>query len=92
MNEKIIKILLDHKLTDLNILDLEGKSPFFDLVLISTGNAKQSAAVFNEIRKEFKHEIQNTSVSDVWTLIDLGSTIVHIFTPEARLFYNLDHR
>jgi ribosome-associated protein len=93
LSQKVVKVkevLENIKLIDINLIDLKKKSPFFDYFVIATCNSRQASAVISELKKEFREDIKNISESDVWSLVDLGSIIVHLFNEETRKTYNLD--
>ncbi|MDP9016838.1 MAG: ribosome silencing factor [Candidatus Eremiobacteraeota bacterium] len=87
---------LDKKGEDFQIIDLEGRTIIADTFVIVTGRSKiQTRSIADaiiEAIKEGGHHIARTEgYSDGnWILLDAGSVIVHIFTPEQREFYNLE--
>jgi len=64
-------------------------------VICSADSGRQIEAISTEITSHLKKQgvLQHHSEGDAdsgWLLLDLGSVIIHIFSPEKREYYNLD--
>ena len=87
---------LDKKGEDFTVIDLEGRTIIADFFAIVTGRSKiQTRSIADAISQALKdsdHHIARTEGYNDgnWILLDAGSVIVHIFTPEQREFYNLE--
>lgn len=85
------------KAHDLRILDLRGVAAFADFFLICTGtNSRQNQAIWDEIALQMKKEANELPVnvegyqSAEWILGDYGNVVVHIFSEQARDYYDLE--
>ena len=83
--------------TDIKVLDLTGITSFADYFVICTGsNSKQIQAISDEIGIQLKkqaHELPNSLEGynqSEWVLADYGDLLVHIFSPKARDYYDLE--
>ena len=81
---------------ELLILRLTALTEFTDYFVISTGNStRQTQAMADEVTARLK-EIQVRPLhtegyaTGEWILIDYGTFVVHLFTREARRFYDLE--
>jgi ribosome-associated protein len=88
--------LEDAKAEDIVAVDLGGKSPIADHMVIASGrSSRHVSAVADKLLQTLKAEaagpirIEGLAQAD-WVLIDAGDVIVHIFRPEVRSFYNLE--
>ncbi len=84
------------KAVDLKVLDLRGIASFTDYFVICTGtNPRQIQAITDEIREQLA-QLGETPLGTEgydtaqWVLIDFGDFLVHIFSPEARQYYDLE--
>ncbi len=81
---------------DIVILDLRGKIDYADYFVICTGiNERQIRTMVGDLEREIKdRRIPRLGVEGrtdaKWVLFDLGDVIVHIFSAEARRFYDLE--
>ena len=85
------------KATDIKVLDLTGITSFADFFVICTGaNQRQVQAIGDEIGLRLKHDAGELPISmegynqAEWVLADYGDFIVHIFSPKAREYYDLE--
>ena len=93
-----IAVLAQEKLAeDVLILDMRSECTFTDYFVIATGrNARQTAAIWDEVHEKLKQEAQAIprSVDGVqegtWILADYLDVVLHVFTPEAREYYKLE--
>ncbi len=94
---KIKDILDSKKAVDINILHVQDKTVIADYFVIATGtNSTHVKALADEVEFELKktdilplsHE---GKLSNSWVLIDYGDVIVHVFSKEARDFYELEN-
>jgi ribosome-associated protein len=88
--------LADAKAEDIVAVDLGGKSPIADHMVIASGrSSRHVSAVADKLLQTLKAQtsgpirIEGLAQAD-WVLIDAGDVIVHIFRPEVRNFYNLE--
>ena len=94
--EVVREAALDKKAEDIAELDVAGRTILADTFVIVTGRSKiQTRSIADEIVERVKHGGMRVSrvegyADGNWILIDLGSTVVHVFTPEQRTFYNLE--
>lgn len=87
----------DKKATDIAVIDLTEHSDVCDYFVIATGsNNRQVDAVVDEIEErvaaacgEHPFSIEGRE-ERTWILMDYGSVVVHVFTPEAREYYRLE--
>ena len=77
-------------------IDLAGKSPMADQMIVASGrSARHVAALADHVSRKMKDagasrvRVEGLPNAD-WVLIDGGDVIVHIFRPEVREFYNLE--
>lgn len=88
---------LNKKAKDVVILDIKKISNICDYHVICSGDSSaQVKAIYQEIIGESKKEKIEIFYSEAdnscrWMLIDYASVIVHIFSQEAREFYNLEY-
>lgn len=92
---KIIKILEEKKIEDLTLYDVKDYSSISDFVIVcSASNTVATRAVSSWLEDKMKDNNQLIRMDGKrggeWIVLDFGDVIVHIFTPEARAFYNLD--
>jgi ribosome-associated protein len=96
LNE-ILKILENKKAVDVKVLPVNKKAVIADYFVIAGGTSfTHINAIAEELDYEFKKidifpKIEKNGTSNSWILLDFGNIIVHIFTKEAREFYNLEN-
>ena len=94
--EAIYEILDNKKARDLKILHVENKTVIADYFVLCTGNSStQVKSLADEV--EYKTTLRGKAPTNVegrgnvsWIVADFDNVIVHIFSREAREFYNLD--
>jgi ribosome-associated protein len=94
--EAIAEILDSKKARDIKILHVEDKTVIAEYFVLCTGNSStQVKALAGEV--EYRTEQRGLSPYSVegrdnnsWILLDYSNVIVHIFSREAREFYNLE--
>jgi ribosome-associated protein len=86
----------DKKGEDLTVIDLDGRTIVADTFVIVTGRSKiQTRSIADAISEAARADGFNVARTEGytdggWILIDLGSVVVHVFTPDQRQFYNLE--
>ena len=98
--EEILEIVraaaLDKKAEDVTDIDVGGRTILADRFVIITGRSKiQTRSIADSIAEKIgKAGLRVARVEGYadgnWILLDLGSVVVHVFTPEQRAFYNLE--
>jgi ribosome-associated protein len=87
---------LEKKGEDFVALELGGRTIVADTFVIITGRSKiQTRAIADGIAEAVRrHSLGGARTEGYadggWILIDLGTVVVHVFTPEQRTFYNLE--
>lgn len=94
--ELVTETLDDMKAKNITVLNVEDLTDVMERIVIADGTSKRHVraladslgaemkkAGFMPLGREGGHD------SD-WTLIDLGAVVVHMMTPQAREFYDLE--
>ena len=90
------RALEDKKAKDVKILKTAEPTVLADSIVICNGSSSTHIkALVDEVDKQLSEAgeppIRREGLrSDIWVLMDFGSVIVHIFTDEARKFYDLE--
>lgn len=97
MSEHIVseikELLEEHKAKSILVINTEGKTIICDHMVIATvDHEKQMRFLAQTLLREFKSVRNNPEphADDQWTLIDLGDTLVHLMTEDARATINLE--
>ncbi|MBI3698412.1 MAG: ribosome silencing factor [Acidobacteria bacterium] len=86
----------EKKAEDIAVLDLEEVASFTSFFVLCNGlNSRQNQAISDEVEKQLKQEgVRPASIEGYqqaeWILMDYGDFIVHIFSPRARNYYELE--
>jgi len=96
LRDLVISSLEDFKASDIQEIDVAGRSPLTDLIVIASGNStrhiksmaenlvmKVKAAGCPPLGVEGQRQAE-------WVLVDLNDVIVHLMLPKTRAFYNLE--
>jgi len=89
--------MADTRSTDVRVLDLRGLSPVCDYMVLATGTSpRQMRTVADDVRElaeERGHRVLggSTGTGENWTAIDLVDVVVHLFSAEARSYYDLEN-
>jgi ribosome-associated protein len=87
---------LEKKAENVSMLDIRDKAGFADFFVLATGRSVIQArsvadAVVEAAEGKWGAPMRTEGYSDgTWILVDYGAVIVHVFTPQAREFYNLE--
>ncbi len=88
--DRIIELIIEKKGFDIVIIDLRNLTLISDYFVIATGyTTDHLIAIAENIEKEFE-PFREDGRGSKWISIDYIDIIVHLFTPEAREFYNLE--
>ena len=95
--DRVAAIASDKKAMDIRVLDVRGVVSYTDYFVICSGNTeRQTKAIHDAVYEDLKREgllprrVEGARESS-WVLMDYLDVVVHIFTPEARSFYRLEH-
>ena len=94
--EAIALVLDSKKGRDIKVLHVEDKTVIAEYFVVCTGNSStQIKALADEVEYQIgRRGVQPYGVegrdNNTWLLLDYSNVIVHIFSREAREFYNLD--
>ena len=96
LERAIIAKLDDDKALDMVLIDLRGKSPMSDAMIVASGRSNRHVgALADHLLRLFKEmglgkvKVEGLPHCD-WVLLDAGDVIVHLFRPEVRTFYNIE--
>jgi ribosome-associated protein len=85
------------KAVDIRVLDLTAITAFADYFVICTGaNSRQVQAIGDEVNLQVKKQSGELPLSvegytqAEWLLADYGDLLVHVFSPKARQYYDLE--
>ena len=93
----IARILDKKKAQDLKVLKVRDLTVLTDYIVIASGS---STTQVRSLAEEVEFQLEQQGVrplrtegydSKNWILLDYGEVIVHVFYPQAREFYDLEH-
>jgi ribosome-associated protein len=93
----IVEVIADQKGEDVLLLDIQQISVLADYFVIGgVTSTRQAKAVIEDIKQGAKgafdvRPLHIEGEADTgWVLMDYGSVVVHLFTPEMRAYYDLE--
>jgi len=91
----VVDALDDKRAVDIAVLDLRAASETLDWFILASGESSlQLKALEDAVREGMKKAghypkgVEGPSAR--WVLIDYGTVVVHVMSPEAREFYDLE--
>ncbi len=94
--KKILKVIISKKAKDPIVLDIRNISNLCDYFIVCSGTSgRQLRTIFEEVIKKSKeenieiHHIEDDD-SEQWFLIDFFDFVLHIFSEEARQYYEIE--
>lgn len=97
--QDIVDYAADRNADDLMLLDIQRTSVVADYFVICSGNSDRHlkalvTAIVDGIREKWREKPLRTEGvaggGSGWLLLDYGSVVVHVFSPEARDYYRLE--
>jgi ribosome-associated protein len=92
---RILSVLDEYKAEDVVTIDLAGKTPMADFMVVASGRSqRQVQSLADYVGQAIKQisaapKIEGQAQGD-WVLVDAGDVIVHLFRPEVREFYKVE--
>ncbi len=90
------RIADDNKSEDVVIMDLRGRSGVTDFFVICTGTSDRQMRAVSDLIVEYGRKVGEKPLSVTgyetarWILLDFVDVVVHVFTAQAREFYDLE--
>lgn len=85
------------KASQITVLDLSGVGAFTDYFVICTGfSTPQVQAICEEVEEQLSKHMHRSPkhregrASAEWSLLDFGGFILHVFSEQARRYYDLE--
>ena len=92
----VTKALDEKKGMDIKLLKIDKVSSLADFFLICTGTSNTHVKTLCDYAEYAMEQLGEPMLGreghrgNSWELLDYGSVVVHVFTDEARAFYNLE--
>lgn len=96
LQQIVVSSLEDFKATDITVIDVSGKNPLTERMIIATGNSTRHVKSMAENLVVNAKAVGNPPIGiegggeGEWVLVDLNDVIVHLMLPQTRAFYNLE--
>jgi ribosome-associated protein len=93
---KAVRAALDKKASDILVLDLRDTPAFTDFFVLCSGHStRQVKAIADGVEETLRAaKVRPAHVEGYdraeWILMDYFTFIVHVFTPQTRVFYSLE--
>jgi ribosome-associated protein len=92
-----VEAMQNKKASAISVLDLSGISTFTEYFVVCTGfSTPQVQAICSEVEEQLYRQLkrepehrEGRSSAD-WALLDFGGFIVHVFSEQARRYYDLE--
>lgn len=91
-----VEAMKDKKAEDIRVIDISNVSVIADYFVIASGNnVNQVQAIVDNVEEQlYKEGFDSPKVegynSASWILLDYNDVIVHVFSQDDRLFYDLE--
>ena len=91
-----VAALEDRKAEDVTVIDISEISPIADYFIIANGTNQNQLQAMRDAADEalYKAGVKGQQIEgnqrSTWILMDYGDIIIHIFSKEDRLFYDLE--
>jgi ribosome-associated protein len=92
----LVRALEERKAEEIVLLDVQGRCPFADFFVLCSGTSERMLRALEETVVEAAHKEYKIPArleghpESGWILVDLGTVIAHIFTPQRREYYDLE--
>ncbi len=96
LQQLVVSSLDDFKATDITVIDVSGKSPLTERLVVASGNSTRHVKSMADNLVVKAKAAGNTplgvegALEGEWVLVDLNDVIVHLMLPQTRAFYNLE--
>jgi ribosome-associated protein len=96
LQQLVVSSLEDFKATDTLVIDVSGKNPLTERMVIASGNSTRHVKSMAENLIVKAKAVGNPPLGvegmseGEWVLVDLNDVIVHLMLPQSRAFYNLE--
>ena len=93
---EVVDVIEGKKATNIVALDMRELTSLADYYVLCDGSSiRQINAIVDELMKDLKKSgswpaCAEGSPESGWMLIDFGSVVVHVFSPEQRAYYQLE--
>ena len=93
---EVVKMLDSKKSQNLRLLRIDRVSSLADYFIICTGTSNTHVRTLCDLAEETLEKLGENKLGreghrgNTWELLDFGSIVVHVFTEEARQFYDLE--
>lgn len=98
LKDFLVEFLEQKKTADINVVKLDLDTPPVEYFIFATGKSKKhiestAKLVALELKQKFNYYTNIEGIGDVrgWVLVDAGGVVLHLFLPEARAYYDLEH-
>ena len=97
LQELVVSSLEDFKAIEILVIDVAGKSPLTDRLVIASGNSTRHVKsmaenlIVNAKAEGYTPVGVEGQREGEWVLVDLNDVIVHLMLPQTRAFYNLEN-
>jgi ribosome-associated protein len=93
----VIEAMQNKKASAITVLDLSKIGTFTEYFVVCTGfSSPQVQAICTEVEEQLHKELKRAPehregrLSNDWALLDFGGFIVHVFSEQARRYYDLE--
>jgi ribosome-associated protein len=93
---EVARVLADTRCHQVSILDVTGISPITDFLVLASGTSPRQMKSASDAAEEFGGTVGYKTLSRVvessqWIVQDFVDVIVHVFSQDARGYYDLDN-
>jgi ribosome-associated protein len=96
LQQLVVSSLEDFKAIDILVIDVSGKNPLTERMVIASGNSTrhvksmaENLVVSAKLAGNLPLGVEGAGEGE-WVLVDLNDVIVHLMLPQTRAFYNLE--